>query len=161
MSKINALINEKEAGIEKADSVILTYKENEFLKAEIFGKSVSRYIKNENKLEFTKGIEVRFYENSQLNSILTADFAIYDDIKGIILTKGNVDMYNYKHENLQTDEMEWNMNTKKIVAKHKIKIITPYDVIYGIGMTAKEDFTQYSIKKVTGVVAYNKDDNFR
>ena len=52
MAKIDALINEKEANIEVADSVKLTYKEDASLKAEIFGKSVSRYLKGDNKLIF-------------------------------------------------------------------------------------------------------------
>ena len=49
MAKINALINEQEVGIEKADSIILSYKENEALKVEVFGKTIHRYIKNQNK----------------------------------------------------------------------------------------------------------------
>lgn len=161
MAKINALINEQEVGIEKADSIILTYKENEALKVEVFGKTIHRYIKNQNKLEFPEGIEVKFYEQGELSAILTSDSAVFDDSKGIIIVSGNVDMYNNRHENLITDEMEWNINAKTIYAKNKIIIKTVHDVIYGIGMTAKEDFSQYSIKRVTGVVAYNKDDNFR
>lgn len=161
MKKINALINEQEVGVEKADSIVLTYKEDQFLKAQIFGETIHRYIKNQSKLEFPKGIEVKFYELGELNALLTADFALFDDNKGVILIKGNVDMYNSKHENLLTDEMEWDMNTKTIHTKSSITIKTPHDIIHGIGMHAKEDFSQYAIKKVTGIVAYNKDENFR
>lgn len=161
MATINALINDEEAGIEKADSVKLIYKENQFLKAEIYGVSVLRYIKNQNKLVFEKGIEVRFYDQSKLNSVLTADSAVYDDSQRNIIIQGNVDMYNSKHEELFTDELIWDMNNKTIEAKNKIRIKTPYDVVYGSGMLAKEDFSYYSIRKVSGTVAYDKDEGLR
>lgn len=161
MAKIDALINEKEANIEVADSVKLTYKEGASLKAEIYGKSVSRYLKGDNKLIFEKGIEVRFYDAGQLSSVLSADSASYDDNLRTILIKGNVDMYNYKHEELSTDELLWDMNTKMIFAKNHIKIKTPHDIVRGSGMIAKEDLSQYSIKRVFGTVAYDDEERFR
>lgn len=71
-------------------------------------------------MEFPEGIEVKFYEQGVLSAILTSDSAVFDDSKGIIIVSGNVDMYNNRHENLITDEMEWNINAKTIYAKIKL-----------------------------------------
>jgi len=161
MATVDALINEKEVNIETADSVKLTYKEGEFLKAEIYGKSVARYIKSDNKLVFEDGIEVHFYDKGQLSSVLTADSAVYDENLRMIQIQGNVNMYNYKHEELFTEELLWDMRAKTILAKDYIKIKTPYDIIHGVGMVAKEDFSQYAIKQVVGIVSYTEDEHFR
>ncbi|MCB9032303.1 MAG: LPS export ABC transporter periplasmic protein LptC [Chitinophagales bacterium] len=161
IATINALIKDDEVGVEIADSVKLIYKENEFIRAEITTKTVKRYIESQNKLEFTKGMVVKFYEGLKLTSVLTADYGILDDTKQTIEVKGNIVMQNYKHEVLKTENLVWNLINKTIYAQDKISIKTPYDIITGYGLNAKEDFSNYSIKRVTGIVSYNEDESFR
>lgn len=161
IATINAIIKDDEVGVEIADSVKLIYKENEFIRAEITTKTVKRFIESQNKLEFSDGLVVKFYEGLQLSSVLTANYGILDDVKQTIEVKGNIIMQNYKHEVLKTENLVWNLNDKTIYAKDKITIKTPYDVITGYGLQSKEDFSNYSIKRVTGIVSYNEDESFR
>jgi lipopolysaccharide assembly outer membrane protein LptD (OstA) len=52
----------------------------------------------------------------------------------------------------------WNQAEKKIYATGFVRITTPDEIIYGNGLEAKEDFSEYTIKKVTGTVKIKNDD---
>ncbi|MCB0508464.1 MAG: LPS export ABC transporter periplasmic protein LptC [Chitinophagales bacterium] len=157
LAKVKAIFNEDDVQIEKADSVIFTYKEGEYIRAVVTGKVIRRYTKSQNKIDFPDGLLVKFYQQLQLISILKADYAMNDDANQTIKVSGNVYMENYKHEKLETDELTWDMRTKKIFTNKPIKLKTPDNYIYGVGFNAAEDFSNYTIRKVTGVVAVNNE----
>jgi LPS export ABC transporter protein LptC len=161
VAKINALVSNNDVGIEHADSVHLIYKEGAYTRAEIRAKTVKRYIKTQNKLEFSDGLEVKFYDTLQLVSVLTADYAVNDDAQQTIFISGNVRMENFRHEILETKELNWDIRNKKISANKGVKIKTPDDIIIGTGLDSDEDFSNYTIRHVNGVVEYNEDENFR
>ena len=56
---------------------------------------------------------------------------------------------NQKNEVLETDELFWNPNTKKIYSNKAVDIKTPEQTIHGIGMDSNQDFTQYTIRKIS------------
>jgi Lipopolysaccharide-assembly, LptC-related len=59
---------------------------------------------------------------------------------------------NAKGEKLNTEEIIWDEQKKIIYSNAFVKITTGDEIIWGIGMEANEDFTDYVIKKVTGKV---------
>lgn len=58
-----------------------------------------------------------------------------------------------KHEILETPELFWSPDTKKIYTDKQVDIKTPDQVLHGMGMDSNQDFTDYTIRKVTGVVS--------
>jgi precorrin-4 methylase len=64
----------------------------------------------------------------------------------------NVEVINAKGEKLNTEEIIWDEQKKIIYSNAFVKISTGDEIIWGIGMEANEDFTDYVIKKVTGKV---------
>ncbi len=58
-----------------------------------------------------------------------------------------------KHETLTTDELYWNPDTKKIYTDKPVDVKTPEQILHGIGMDSNQDFTEYTLRKVTGVVS--------
>jgi LPS export ABC transporter protein LptC len=161
VSRINALVSNDDVGVERADSVHLLYKEGAYTRAEISARTVKRYIKTQNKLEFSDGLEVKFYDSLKLVSVLTADFAVNDDTKQSIFISGNVRMENFQQEVLETQELNWDIRNKKIQCSKGIKIKTPDDVITGTGLDSDEDFSNYTIRQVHGVVAYDEEEDLR
>ena len=161
MAKVKAMFNEKDADVELADSVRFTYKEGEYARAIVTGKTIKRYTKSQNKLEFPDGLLVRFFEQLNLISVLKADYAENNDAEQTIKVSGNVYMENARYEILETKSLIWNMRDKKVFTDQPIKIKTPDNIIYGVGFDANEDFSNYTIRRVTGIVAVDDTKGFK
>lgn len=161
IAKVKAMFNETDVDVEVADSVKFTYKEDGFIKAIITSKTVRRYTNTQNKLEFPNGLLVKFYEQLTLVSVLKADYAQNDEATQTIKVSGNVYMENSRNEILETQELIWHTQTKKINTDKSIKIKTPNNIIYGTGFDSDEDFSNYTIRKVNGIVAVDDSKGFK
>ncbi len=161
ITQVKALFDETQAQIEKADSATFTYKEGAYIRAVVTGKTIHRYVNAQNKIVFPDGLLVKFYQELNLISVLKAKYAENDDAKQMIVVSGDVYMENYKHEILQTPSLTWNMQTKKVYTDQAIKIKTPDNIISGIGFYADEDFSNYTIHRVTGIVSVSNSNDFK
>ena len=161
MAKVKAMFNEQDIDVEVADSVKFTYKEGEYTRAVVTGKTIKRYTKTQNKLEFPDGLLVKFYEQLEMVSILKADHAENNEGEQMIKISGNVYMENAKYERLETPSLTWNVRAKKIYTDKAIKIKTVDNTIYGIGFDSDENFSNYTIRKVTGIVSVDDKDGFK
>jgi LPS export ABC transporter protein LptC len=161
MAKVKAMFTEQDADVEVADSVKFTYKEGEYIRAVVTGKTIKRYTKTQNKLEFPDGLLVKFYEQLEMISVLKADYAENNDGEQMIKVSGNVYMENSKFERLETPSLTWNIRAKRIYTDKAIKIRTVDNTIYGVGFDSDENFSNYTIRKVTGVVAVDDSKGFK
>ncbi len=160
IAKVKARFDEKEVDVEVADSVQFIYKEDQYARAVVTGKTVKRYTRTQNKLEFTDGLIVRFYDQLKLISVLKADFAENNDSEQKVLVSGNVYMESAKYERMETQELTWDMRAKRVYTDKAIKIRTPDHIIYGVGFDSDEDFSNYTIRKVNGIVSVSDDNSF-
>ena len=161
ITKVKAMFNEANVNVEVADSVKFIYKEGAYIRAIVTGKTIKRYTNTQNKLEFPDGLVVKFYDQLTLISVLKADYAENDDATQSIKISGNVYMENSKNEIMETLELTWEMRTKRINTDKPIKIRTPDNIISGIGFDSDEDFSNYTIRKVSGVVAVDDNKGFK
>ncbi|HNE51456.1 MAG TPA: LPS export ABC transporter periplasmic protein LptC [Chitinophagales bacterium] len=161
ITKVKAMFNEKDVDVEVADSVKFIYKEGAYTRAIVTGKTVKRYTNTQNKLVFPGGLLVKFYEQLNLISILKANYAENDDAQQTINVSGNVYMENARNEIIETAQLTWNIRTKKIYTDKSIKIRTPDNIIYGTGFDSDEDFSNYTIRKVNGIVAVDDSEGFK
>lgn len=161
MAKVKSMFNEKDADVEVADSVKFTYKEGAYIRAIVTGKTIRRYTNSQNKLEFPDGLLVKFFEQLNLISVLKADYAENNDAEQLIKVSGNVYMENSRYEIMETQELTWNMRTKKVFTDKPIKIKTTDNIIYGVGFDSDEDFSNYTIRKVNGIVAVDDTKGFK
>lgn len=155
------MFDEKDADVEVADSVKFIYKEGEYARAIVTAPKVKRYTKAQSKLEFSNGLLVKFYETLDMISVLKADYGVNDDAKQLIIASGNVHMENAKNEIMESQELTWNIKTKRVWTDKAIRIKTPDNIINGIGFDADEDFSNYTIRKVTGIVSVDDDNGFK
>lgn len=161
IAKVKSMFNEKDADVEVADSVRFTYKEGEYARAVVTGKTIRHYTKVQNKIEFPDGLFVRFYDKLRLISILRADYAENNDALQLMKVSGNVYMENERYEQLETQELTWNEKTKKVFTDKQVRIKTPDHIIYGIGFDSDEDFSNYTIRKVNGIVSVDDSKGFK
>jgi LPS export ABC transporter protein LptC len=62
-----------------------------------------------------------------------------------------------KNETLKTDEITWKIDKKIITTDKPVELETPKEKLYGTGMDANQDFTQYTLRNPRGTVQV---DNF-
>lgn len=145
------MFDEKQTEVEVADSVRFVYKEDEYIRTIVTADTVFHYNKKDNKMEF-KNMVVKFYDKLKLVSVLEAQHGENNDNDKSIKVTGKVHMENYKWEIMETDELTWNMQTKKVWTQKPVVIKTPDNVIHGVGFDADEDFSNYTIRKIYGTI---------
>ena len=103
------------------------------------------------------GIRVLFYNDSMnLQSTLLAKYGRYFEQSGNVLVRDSVVVYNIKKEQLNTEELIWNEKLQKFYTDKFVKITTPTQIIYGNGLESNQNFSDYTILKMKGIIGVNK-----
>ena len=105
---------------------------------------------NEDK-KYPKEVRIFFFDKLGNNTTkIRGDSAVYIKNTNLYRIMGRVQINNQvKNEVLETDELFWNPNSKKIYSNKAVDIKTPEQTIHGIGMDSNQDFTQYTIRKIS------------
>jgi len=69
-----------------------------------------------------------------------------------LIVEGNVVFVNDKGEKLETEKLTWIEKDAKIRTEDAVKITTANEVITGYGLEADEDFSNYTIRNISGIV---------
>ena len=146
--------SEKNLPAESGTKVQIMYSDSAQIRAVLTTPILNSYLGKKQYREMPKGLEVIFYdEHHKVQSKLTADYAIsFDNGTGVehVEAKRNVIVINQKGEKLNTEHLIWNAVTKKIYTNEFVKISTKDEIIWGDGLTADQDFSNYTIKNVKG-----------
>jgi LPS export ABC transporter protein LptC len=107
---------------------------------------------------FPNGVYVEFFDvTGKKTSTLKANTGNYYKDQSLYVVKGNVIINNLeKEEKLNTEELNWDPETKKIYTDKYLRIESPEKTIEATGMDAKEDFSNYKLRKVIGEI-YSDD----
>jgi LPS export ABC transporter protein LptC len=138
----------------------LLYSDSAIVRSKLVAPQIDHYAGKKPYFELPKGMNVIFYTREKKEETkLTANYGIgFDSGNGMekMEAKGNVIVVNAKGEQLNTEHLTWNAVTKKIYTDDFVKITTKDQVIWGDGMTADQDFSDYQITNVKGEI-YTKD----
>lgn len=111
-------------------------------------------------IKFPDGFKVIFFDSlhpEKVRTEITANYGINKESERIMEAKSNVVVINHlKGEQLNTEHLVWNQNTKKIFSDIFVKITTPDKILYGDGMESDENFYRWIIRKPRGEM-YVKD----
>lgn len=129
------------------------YTENTQVKVKIIAAEIHEFESGDR--EFPKGIYLEFYNDAgQLESTLRANEAYYFKKENQWRGRGKVEVKNLeKNEQLNTEELFWKPADEKIFTDKFVTIRMESDVIYGQGLEAKQDMSDYVIKKPEGEFA--------
>jgi LPS export ABC transporter protein LptC len=129
------------------ENVELYYSENELVKVKMVADLLYEFESGDR--EFPKGVYMEFFDESgKIESTLKANHAYYfkkdDQWRG----RGDVEVKNLvEYKQLNTEELYWKPKEKKIFNDVFVTIRRDGDVIYGEGLEATEDMSDYMIKK--------------
>lgn len=136
--------------LREAADVEMLYSEKDRVKVKMKAKKILEF-KNEDK-EFPEGLYLEFYDEfGVMTSTLKANNAFYFKEKNQWRARGNVEVVNLaKKQQLNTEELFWKPDTKKIFTEKFVTIKLESEVIYGTGLDAVQDLSTYTIKKPEG-----------
>lgn len=152
--------NEQRLPIESGKDVEMLYSDSAIVRAKLKSPQVDRYVGKTNYMLLPKGMLVIFYdEDKQEETKLTADYGIgFDNGSGMnkMEAKKNVVVVNKKGEKLNTEHLIWDATTKKIYTDKFVKITTEDEVLFGDGLIANQDFSEWEIKNPKGVISIDE-----
>ncbi|MEP1086388.1 MAG: LPS export ABC transporter periplasmic protein LptC [Algoriphagus sp.] len=98
--------------------------------------------------EFPEGIEIKIFEtDGQLSTTMRADRGYLLKEENIFKGEGNVQVHNViKDQKLQSEELFWEPNKKKIYTEKFVRVQNGGTFSYGSGFEADETFSSYSLK---------------
>ena len=128
----------------------MLYTEKDMLKMKMMGKKVLEFENGDR--EFPEGLFLEFYnEQGVLTSTLTANHAYFFKKDYQWRGRGHVEVKNLETaEQLNTEELFWKPDTKRIFTDAFVTIREATDVMYGHGLDASQDLSDYSIRKIEG-----------
>jgi LPS export ABC transporter protein LptC len=126
------------------------YSEHERVKMKMMADLVYEFENGDR--EFPKGIYLEvFDETGKLTSTLRANHAFYFKAEDKWRGRGKVEVKNVeKGEQLNTEELFWKPSEERIFTDKFVTIRQKEDVIYGQGLEAKQDMSDYTILKPEG-----------
>ncbi|MCK4465400.1 MAG: LPS export ABC transporter periplasmic protein LptC [Bacteroidales bacterium] len=108
-------------------------------------------------IEFPAGIKVVFYDkNQEPESRLTAKYAIYSETNELWEARDSVIAINNLGDTLNTELLFWDEKKELIYTNKFVKITTENEVIWGEGLEANQEFTDWKIKNVKGIIYIEK-----
>lgn len=136
-----------------AEDVELYYTEGNQVKVKMIAPIVHEYETGDR--DFPEGLYLEFFDESgKLESTLRANEAYYFKKEHQWRGRGKVEVKNIaKNEQLNTEELFWKPAEEKIFTDKFVTIRQQADVIYGQGLEAKQDMSDYIIKKPEGEFA--------
>jgi LPS export ABC transporter protein LptC len=145
-----------EGPLREAENVVMHRAEHDKIKMILRAKKVQEFQNGDR--EFPEGIYIEFFDpTGAKTSTLRANTAHYYKQENRWRGQGKVEVFNIeKGQQLHTEELFWNPAQRKILTDKFVTIKDQTDVIYGTGLIANQDLSNYLIKDVKGTVGVNE-----
>ncbi len=142
--------------LKQAENITHIYTEKEKLKTILRAKKLNEFQNGDR--EFPEGIYIEFYDpTGKMTSTLRANTAYFFREENKWRGRGKVEVKNIeKQQQLNSEELFWKPDTKKIFTDKFVTITDKEDVIYGTGLMADQDLSNYSLKNTSGNVHVNE-----
>ncbi|MFC2129628.1 LPS export ABC transporter periplasmic protein LptC [Bacteroidota bacterium] len=135
------------------EDIEVMYSDSGKVKVQLHSKELNQFNKADKPYsEFPQGLIVYFYDDSlNIESEISADYAIYDNEEKLWHAKGNVIAKNLKNGyRLDSEEMFWDEEKEEIYSTTFTKIVNENGTFYGQeGFKSNQTFTKYQLIGVT------------
>jgi LPS export ABC transporter protein LptC len=103
---------------------------------------------------YPKEMKLWFYDKlGNITSQIRGDSAHFFRQSNSYKLMGHVEIFNVqKKETLKTDEFTWLPEQKRVFTEKPVSIHTSKEIVHGVGLDAAQDFSTYSLRKVTNSV---------
>lgn len=106
----------------------------------------------------SEGVELVFLDpHGREGSVLTARRGLILPNKDHMEVRENVVFTNARGERLETESLIWSRDSARVWTDRPVKIVREHDILYGEGLDASEDFSRYTIRRLTGTLYLDQD----
>ncbi len=135
------------------ENIEVMYSDSGRVKVQLHAKALKQFNNAEKPYsEFPDGLIVYFYDDSlNIESEISADYAIYNNEKKVWHAKGNVIAKNLENGyRLDSEELFWDEEKEEIYSTTFTKIVNENGTFYGQdGFRSNQTFTKYQLIGVT------------
>lgn len=114
-------------------------------------------------MEFREGIDIVTYkgegDTTQLESHLTANYAIFYEQRKLWEVKGNVVAKNAENQTLYTQQLFWDQKSKRIYSNVDCKVLMGDDYWFGEGFESDEEMNDWHFRRYRGRMWVDADPN--
>lgn len=154
LEKVKLYQKGKTGPVESAKNIKILYSDSGCVKVQVIAPVLERYDVEHPYTEMPKGVNAMFYDDSMhVTSRLKADYAIRYEQDLKMEARKNVVVVNAKGEQLNTEHLVWDERRQKLLSDVFVKITTRDEIIYGNGFEANQDFSQYRIFNIKGIIS--------
>ncbi len=146
-------LDAKKVGVEEAKKVVVNYSLGGRKKAILVSPLMLRVQEAVPYIEFPTTIHVDFYNaEGMVESKLDAKYAKYKESQSNVFLKDSVRVINVLGDTLYCNELNWDLKRtgSEFYTDKPVRIRTRTQIIDGIGMEAKQDFTEWHIIQPVG-----------
>ena len=105
------------------------------------------------RTELSEGLELVFYDAlGEQSSVLTARRGVMVPAEKRMEVSEQVVFVNAKGERLETEHLTWDQDSALVYTDRAVRIERGGDIIHGQGLVASEDFSSYTIRRITGIL---------
>jgi LPS export ABC transporter protein LptC len=110
------------------------------------------------RTELEDGVELVFFDRAgRPGSVLYARRAHILPGEKRMEVLDHVVFTNVRGERLETEKLVWEQDSARVHTDRPVKITRANDILYGQGLDASEDFSRYTIRRVTGSLVLDRD----
>jgi LPS export ABC transporter protein LptC len=137
-----------------AESFNVETKVSDSARIKLMIKGPTRYVFQTGDYEYPDGVYIEFYEpTGKVSSTIKANRGYYMKKENLYKVEEDVEVHNFKNnEKLNSEELFWDPRKEEVYTEKFVNITTETKIIKGVGLIADQDFDQYQISKITGVI---------
>ena len=139
---------------ESTRDIEYTMSENGKINYTVYAAAMNTYYGDNPYIDFPEGIKISSYTNGELHSILTANYAIKEELTERMEAHGNVVIVDLvKQESILTEKIIWDQRNKRIFSDVEVTQIKADGTRNrGDGFESDEKFTKYTIQNPRGEI---------
>jgi len=108
--------------------------------------------------ELDNGVELTFFDSmGRSGSVLVARKARILPALHRMEVSDQVVFTNALGERLETERLVWSQDSDRVYTDEPVKITRQADILYGQGLDANQDFSRYTIRRITGTLYLDQD----
>lgn len=109
--------------------------------------------------ELSEGLELVFLDSiGNATSVLKARRGTIRPKEHLMEVYEEVVFVNAKGERLETEQLTWDQDSGRVHTDKAVRVERGANVIHGQGLDAIEDFSRYTIRRITGVLHLEPED---
>ncbi len=121
--------------------------------------TISEFNGTQRRTEMTDGVELTFFDaQGRAGSQLTARRGEIQPERNRMVVEEQVVFVNARGEKLETEQLTWSQDSDRVYTDRPVKVTRARDIIYGQGLDAAQDFSRYTIRKITGTLFIDRSD---